>query len=302
MTPDFFIAGAPKCGTTALYTYLSDHPSICMSRPKEPNYFSTDLGHIGKLPVTSRFYENCFAHKCAGQITGEASPEYLFSQVAIRNIMAARPDAKFIVLLRNPVSAVISAHQNWLCVLREDITNLRDAWAAQDDRLAGLRIPASCPDPVLLQYRMIYSYAPQLERLMGCVPPSQYLILIYEEFFADQGASYARVLEFLGAPNDGRNNFPRVNEATQLRSARIAKLYILAPTWVRHVWHKIRETFGITFRAIRLFRWLNETPLVKHPIPDDLRQSIAAAFVEDISRCEKLLGRSLAIWREGNNG
>ncbi|MCH9035408.1 MAG: sulfotransferase [Planctomycetes bacterium] len=43
--PDFFIVGAPKCGTTSLYEYLRQHPEVFMSRIKEPHFFGRDLSH-----------------------------------------------------------------------------------------------------------------------------------------------------------------------------------------------------------------------------------------------------------------
>jgi hypothetical protein len=88
MVPDFVIAGAPKCDTTALYTYLLSYPSICMSDPKETNFFDTDIKRLLRWPATASDYEACFTHRRAGQITGEATARYLFSREAIPTIMA----------------------------------------------------------------------------------------------------------------------------------------------------------------------------------------------------------------------
>ena len=47
--PDFFLLGAPKCGTSAPYEYFREHPPIFMPRLKEPHYFSTDIREYGSV-------------------------------------------------------------------------------------------------------------------------------------------------------------------------------------------------------------------------------------------------------------
>src|SRR6185312_16840962 len=100
--PNFFIIGAPKCGTTALSEYLRRHPNIGFSEQKEPHYFNDDFSsrHIYSLDE----YMKCFASNSADKVAiGEASVFYLSSRSAVRNILQHMPDAKFIVMLRDPV-------------------------------------------------------------------------------------------------------------------------------------------------------------------------------------------------------
>src|SRR5438270_8739189 len=92
--PEFFIIGAPKCGTTALHHYLSRHPAVFMPTYKEPNFFCSDLNNawVRNLPE----YEALFGPAPPGTIRGEASTMYLFSEVAVERIRDCRPDAKLI--------------------------------------------------------------------------------------------------------------------------------------------------------------------------------------------------------------
>lgn len=124
--PDFFIAGAPKCGTTSLAQWLATNPRICMSRPKEPNYFRTEIhSRITSLEE----YEACFAHALPEHVSiGEASPHTMYSRRTIENILAYQPDAKFIVCLRNPIEMVVSLHNR--TVFNEYQTNFYflNAW------------------------------------------------------------------------------------------------------------------------------------------------------------------------------
>lgn len=110
--PDFFIVGASKCGTTALSEYLSQHPNICFARTKEPHFFSDDFS---RQKVDDNFvqywrrnfsYFNALKHK----VIGEGSGTYYISDVAVKNILAQNPAAKFIYMVRNPVEMVYSWH------------------------------------------------------------------------------------------------------------------------------------------------------------------------------------------------
>ena len=136
--PDFFIAGAPKCGTTALFSYLQTHPGIFLpaERPgtsrlsaKEPHYYCTDFPNYRRCR-SREDYLRLFTDAAAGTLVGEASVWYLYSEVAIPRIMAEIPKAKFIVLLRNPVNMAHSLHNLLYHTLDEDIADFGCAWEA----------------------------------------------------------------------------------------------------------------------------------------------------------------------------
>src|SRR5690349_21884975 len=84
--PNFFIVGAPKCGTTALYEYLRPHPNVFLPRVKEPHFFATDLGTYPAVK-TRAAYDRLFADSLAEHTrVGEASVYYLRSSAALANI------------------------------------------------------------------------------------------------------------------------------------------------------------------------------------------------------------------------
>src|SRR5229473_2422005 len=89
-SPDFFIVGQHKSGTTALYEMLRRHPQIYMPDLKEPRFFASDLRSLlqanGALPQTFEDYLSLFDAATAGQRAGEASPSYLRSSVAAKSI------------------------------------------------------------------------------------------------------------------------------------------------------------------------------------------------------------------------
>jgi hypothetical protein len=107
--PDFVIIGAQKCGTTFLYQLLVQHPHVKPAFAKEVHYF--DL-NFGKGDNWYRSYFPLQMRNSRTYITGEASPYYLFHPHAPRRASAVVPDAKLIVLLRNPVDRAYSHYQH----------------------------------------------------------------------------------------------------------------------------------------------------------------------------------------------
>ena len=138
--PDFFIVGAPKCGTTALCDYLNQHPQVYVSANKEPFYFGSDLP--GHLDWTQQNYLALF--EPAGERTcGEASVWYLYSKSAAQEIRTFNPEARIIIMLRNPVEMAYAMHNQGLYNLTEDIEDFDEAVKATERRSQGLDIPAN---------------------------------------------------------------------------------------------------------------------------------------------------------------
>ncbi len=101
--PDFIILGAQRAGTSSLYYYLSQHPQILPAVRKELHFFDDHYRRgLG-------WYRSQFPTRGArGTITGEATPYYLSHPHAPARIQRLLPQARLIVLLRNPVERAIS--------------------------------------------------------------------------------------------------------------------------------------------------------------------------------------------------
>lgn len=127
--PDFFIAGAPKCGTIAMCAYLAQNPNIFIPRNTEPNFFASDL--TGKRTIrTEAEYLNLFRDG-GGKLCGEGSTWYLFSKRAAKEIYDFNPDAKIIIMLREPVEFLRSLHNQLLFDGNEDIEDFQEALRAE---------------------------------------------------------------------------------------------------------------------------------------------------------------------------
>ena len=119
--PDFFIVGAPKCGTTSMFHYLRQHPQIFMPDNKEPHYFGKDLIKMSDEFIDNEDeYLNLFKDAKSDQKLGEASTFYLYSKSAYKEIKEYNPDAKIIIMLRNPIDFLHSLHSQLLFSGYED--------------------------------------------------------------------------------------------------------------------------------------------------------------------------------------
>jgi hypothetical protein len=304
--PDFFIVGAPKCGTTALYSYLQTHPGIFFpeAQPgvgpvaaKEPHYFCTDFPNYRRYQTLDDYLQ-LFAPAPAGALVGEASVWYLYSEEAIPRIIARNPRAKFIVLLRNPVNMAHSLHNQLYQALDEDIDDFRRAWDMQAQRSEGRDIPRHCREPKHLLYKQVCSFSHQLERLFAHVPRNQSLVIIADEFGTAPEQTYVRALEFLGLPPDGRASFPRVNSSMTRRSRLLAVALRSIPWQMAPLYRTskaVANAVGLRPGAA-ISRW-NRKERARAPLDPLFRRELAAEFAPDVERVERLLERRLDLWR-----
>ena len=156
--PNLFLVGAPKSGTTALATYLGEHPDVFMA-PWELNYFGTDLNFLTVTGMPSRIrledYLSTFSSHGGERYRGDHSVFYLYSCEAAREIQDFAPDARIVVVLRNPVDQMYSQHSELLYQGDENIRDFGAALEAEKDRSLGRRIPPGCRKPFALQYRAV---------------------------------------------------------------------------------------------------------------------------------------------------
>ena len=129
--PDFYIVGAPKCGTTTIYNWLRQHPAVYMPELKEPSFFcgfkkdwkGPMADHLRKIVVSSfDEYKSLFNDAPENAKKGEATVHYLHSQEAVTNIKKATPNARIIIVLRNPVHRAFSEHMHMIRDGHEDKT------------------------------------------------------------------------------------------------------------------------------------------------------------------------------------
>ncbi len=295
--PDFFIVGAPKCGTTALHTYLGEHPNVFVCTPKEPNYFATDF-------PTQRYVRNHDAYlglyRAATPrhtVIGEASAWYLYSGEAIANIRKFEPNARIIAMVRNPVDMLPSLHRMLMFNFAEDVEDLETAWDLQDARRAGHSLPRNRNrrfDVSTLQYSQVCQLGCQIQRLKSVFHDDQVLIIPFDDFTADTQAVYNQVLQFLQLPPDGRTSFPAINVRRDFRSRRLAWL-----AWrARDLGSSVKRRMGITraFAVKDFLNRFNERPESRPQLREAFRARLSDAFRDDVALLGELINRDLSHW------
>ena len=207
--PDFLILGAQKAGTTALYAYLRWHPAITGPSWKEVSYFDR---HYAR---GERWYRGHFPLRSRERTVGEASPGYLFHPLAPGRVRETVPDARLIVLVRDPVDRALSHYHHEVALGREPLS-FEAALDAEAERTHGEAERMEREPGYFSHAWWDYTYvargryAEQLERWFAVFPREQLLVLASEELAADTEAAYRRVLAFLGADAHELAEYPRV--------------------------------------------------------------------------------------------
>jgi len=305
--PNFFIIGAQKAGTTNLYHLLKQHPQIFLPSIKEPGYFYW-VGHadgvrwpsgtVTKVGVRD-WKEYLSLYKDAGdmQAIGDASTIYLGDPQAALRIKQAAPDAKIVVVLRNPVDRAYSAFNYMRRNGKEPVERFEDAIALESERMAGGFAPA-------LYYLSRGFYARQLRAWYELFPREQIKVCLFEELIAEPRRSCAEMFEFLGVDNQFSPDL-EASGGIQRNSSGIPSGRFSA---------KIRKwAWGSTPltaffkpmipRAVRAqLRWgvwrLQGSKGLKKPeaLSPACREKLHNVYREDIQDLEFLLGRRLAGW------
>jgi hypothetical protein len=296
--PDFYIVGAFKCGTTALYDYLRPHPQIFMPFHKEPLFFGDDLTRrYGRM--MRQQYEALFADAQPGQRIGEASAWYLYSRSAAEEIKAAAPGARILAMLRTPVDVMYAHHSQLLFNVEEDIADFGAALAAEPERRAGRRIPAGPLRVENLYYRESVRFAEQLRRYLDAFGPERVHVIVFDDFVADTPGTYRSVLVFLGVDPTFAPGFAVSNPNKRVRFRALQRLVYQPPGPLLRLVPVIRRfplAHAVRERVLRL----NSSAARRAPMDPELRQRLLDELAPQITELGQLIGRDLSGWLDGS--
>jgi hypothetical protein len=288
--PDFFIVGAPKCGTTSAADYLKQYPGVFMPALKEPRFYASDpfsQAIFGLQRVASReAYLRLFAPAPPGALLGEATPYYLISPTAIAEARADSPDAKFIAFIRNPVDLAFALHWQLVMLFLEEERDFARAWRGQ---IRGFRLGQRGSKP----YRMLVSLGSHLRRFFRQVEPEKRLVLVLDDFRTDVVAATRRLTDFLGVPHDPKVPWPHSNPRQTYVSWPLARLVLEhRPALARFQPDVTRVLLEADHPLGRL--------LVRRAPPEamdpELRREIVEELRPEIERIGELLDRDVSDW------
>lgn len=290
--PDFFIVGAQKCGTTALYACLRQHPDVFMPALKEPQFFAPDILGERRQILTQSEYLNCFADAQGQRRIGEASTVYLGSEYAPAAIKAFNPAARIIVMLRNPIDMMYLLYRARVYSGSEPMKSFAAALDADD---AVHRSTGARRGPGLL-YREAAGYASGVRRYFDVFGPENVHVIIYEDFRTDPSQVYVAALRFMEVALDGRAAFPIVNADKRARSSFVQKFLRQPPQRVRGFGRAVlpRPIRQLLWHSILRLNVVGKVP----PMDSDLRSRLQTEFVRPTEELGRLIGRDLTSWGE----
>lgn len=292
--PNFYILGAAKSGTTSLWHYLNQHPDIFMSNPKEPNFMAFKnkslpplkgpcdddylLKNIYNNTVTNIDDYNALFVENGGRFAiGEGSVRYLYFKEAVENIKEYTPNAKFVLILRNPVDRLYSHY----CMMRRyalEPLSLNGALKEEENRKSrnwGWD----------WHYKSVSKYGEQLERYFSVFNRSQFKVIFYEDFKQNTFNSLKEIYDFLGVLPDFQQN--RINSKN---------VGFLPKNYTVHHWLKQDENRKklkkilpgkLFFKSVQIIESINKKPIPE--INKDSRFQISEFFKDDILKLEDLL-------------
>ena len=207
--PNYYIIGFPKCGTTSLHFYLGEHSCIHLPIGKEIDYFDRLYSRgLNWYRVSFPFRFQFLSNKILGKqfITGEATPRYINHPHALQRIKKTTPNAKFIIILRNPIDR---AYSHYTTNLEHDYEHLsfEDAIKHEKERTKGRWEKMERDENYYSWDRDLYSYLehgiyyPKIKKWFSEFPREQFLIIQTERFQKNPSETYHKALKFLNLPN-----------------------------------------------------------------------------------------------------
>jgi Sulfotransferase family len=279
--PNLVIVGGLKCGTTSLHHYLNLHPEIGMSRPKELNFFVSELN----WELGTDWYANHFSAR--DRVRGESSPHYTneprFSGVAERMSRTLGPDAKVVYMVRHPVDRMLSHY-------------LHNVGGGYEQR--GLDAALSDPESAYVHRSL---YAMQLEPYLERFGDERVEVVTREELRDEREGTMRRLFAFLGV--DEGFTSPQFAREWETGSGKESGGFRLMDRAVRLP--GLRALDRNFDRLPESLRWVVER-IVHDPgsgeapkpkVPDDLRERLDERLRPDLERLESLTGRRFAWLR-----
>ena len=278
-----------------MFEYLKQHPDVWMCEPKEPAYFGKDLG-IPDVVGSEAEYRKLFAGATNQKVIGEGSTWYLNSSQAAREIHDFNPDAKILIMLRNPVDMIHSLHSYLIWMGWETIEDFAEALDAEAERRQGKRIPYPMYPVLPLLYREMVTYSEQVKNYFDVFGQLQTKVIIFDDFKKDASEAFHSTCDFLGIDSSFEPHIERVNEN---RSVRNPKLHSLLTRPNPKLKQMVRGLMPQSLRA-RMGEKLitmNSQTAKRETMSEDLRRQLESEFTPDVERLGEMLGRDLtSLW------
>jgi hypothetical protein len=305
VSPDIFLIGAAKAGTTTIANWMGENPNIALSKIKEPNYFSTDIevnnfssefnAISPSLPESywlkeeleivhqdfvkdQNRYDRLFEHAIPGQKLAECSTSYFWSTNAAEEVKRASPKGKISIILRNPVDRAWSHYRmarkyglvsgSFLEELEKD-SSAKSLWGQSHN------------------FYHLSLYSKSLKRWMQHYDADQLRVDIYEVFFENPQNSWNDICQFWGVTDNPVFGEIKNHESQDPQSPILNRLIL-----------RLKLKRLTDFLPRRLYVFLKNSLFRKdsEQLSYENRKKAMKYFTDDIRELEPLVGRSLSLW------
>jgi Sulfotransferase family len=289
--PNLFLVGAAKAGTTSLYRELARHPAIYMSPMKEPHFFS----QIEPAPERKAFFPHVtgedeylalFEGATTEEVLGEASTSYLWDEQAAERIKRVVPEARILIVLRDPVDRAYSQYWN---DVREGIESRSFLDALVEEQRSG---PGAWGVSSL--HIDCGRYADQVERYLDRFGARVH-VLFFEDFVGHEVSAIADVHSFLGVGSPSAGAAPRRMNPASLPRNRLSAAVLASGKLRRVVQATVPRPLRSRLRAGLLKR---ATP---PPMDPAARALLMEIYRPEVGRLAELLGKPVP-WEAPDGG
>jgi hypothetical protein len=288
--PNFFIVGAQKAGTTSLYFYLGEIPGVYMSQVKEPSYFSPNYVRRdpGRFLRDKKGYLRLFENASGCIAIGEASPSYLWDPDAARLIHQAIPNARIIIILRDPIERAFS---NYLMMTKYGAHVNKSSFYDELMRDYERRVKLHGISYLYVEFGMYYE---QVKRYLDIFGKEQVKVIVFEEFIQHPVQTVNDILAFLGVSYTVTEISKEYNPYSVPRSPLALSIFAFF-RWLRA--RNIKTYKMATLLPHSLIESLLEKVLFKiaqkPKIEPKAVKFLQEIYHDDVIRLESLLDRSL---------
>lgn len=274
--PNFFILGAAKCGTTTLYAYLKWHPEIFMSRVKEPTFFCEGF-QVVRDPIE---YFELFDAVNGEKVIGEASHAYFSNPSSARVLRALFPDAKFVVILRNPADRAYSLYHHMRRKGDEKTASFEKALELEEKRASSEQFRSHCPHYL---YNFLYFrsglYGEQVERYFSLFHQDQFYFLTLEYLKTKPMEALKAITSFLDISTDFTPRQRVRNEGAV--TTRVPS--------IQYLWkHKVKNPEFLRKLGFKILSKVNfrEIP----PMRPETRKALLVRYEDDQEKLKRFTG------------
>ncbi|HCI81286.1 MAG TPA: sulfotransferase [Ktedonobacter sp.] len=292
MKPNFFVVGAARSGTTSLDRYLSQHPDIFITSRKDAHFFAAehfpctgpgDEVMKRKVMLDEAEYTQLFADVTEEKAVGESSAFYLCLPGTAERIAQAVPDAKIIMMLREPAERAYSAYMLLVRDGRETLSFEEGLSREEERKQQGF-------EP-MWWYKDLSLYSSQIQHYLDVFGKEHVKVILYEEFYANPGQALREIFAFLGVREDVViNTSVRYNMAGVPRSRRLHKL----------LYKLIDNPNSLAKRIKPGLAWKVMSKFLLRPASEmspQTKAQLKAYFAEDVEKLEDLLQQDLHCWQ-----